>query len=134
MTEHESGPLPVSTHSEAHEAAVIRNRRLMRREYSKNYGHEPVTFINQCVARGCQNPAAVRIGMDGEVPQLLCHEHAGAWVPPLVKATEARARSTFANAVWMVAIWVLAMTGLGFIGWHGMRAVGWLCFKLGELL
>lgn len=43
----EAGPLPLSPHDERHEAMVIRNRRLMRREYSKNYGHEPVTFVPQ---------------------------------------------------------------------------------------
>ena len=33
----ESGPLPISSHSESHDAMVIRNRRLMRREYSRSY-------------------------------------------------------------------------------------------------
>lgn len=49
-------------------------------------------------------------------------------------ALDAKARSTFANAAWMVTIWLLAMTGLCFIGWYAMRAVGEFCFWLGGKL
>lgn len=105
------------------QAMIIRNRRLMRREYSKNYGHdsahplpEPILEQSGFAPTSCEKcgaPPGIRIGLDGQRLVTLCHNCAQSYDPMEDAAQqEFLSRRGFLHGFLGSLALILALTGL----------------------
>lgn len=118
----------------AQAVSALAKHRAWKRELAKS---EATIRSGQC--QGCDTFTSLRTDSD-YCPR--CHDEVDAPPEAIIlvapqpkpKATEARARKTFNDAVGIIVWWFLGMIGLAVVGWYAMRGLGWLCFKMGEML